>query len=93
MGLFVTLLFLIGFILIVIGYVKANKNCPPQKIEYRYVPRTFIEDQNEPVPVTDIFARMFYQSSPWLSHEAGKLLPPANLQQPIRQNKFFISQS
>lgn len=87
--LLLTLLF-IALVLIVLGYIKATYHCPPRKVEYRYVPRSFIEDQKEPVPVTDIFAKMFYESQPWISHEAGKLLPPPNLQQKDI-NKFFIS--
>ena len=87
----ITLLF-IAIIFVVIGYVKATHHCPPQKTEYRYVPRSFIEDQKEPVPITDIFAKMFYESTPWISHEAGKLLPPPNLQQ-RDIDKYFISQS
>ena len=93
MGLFLTLLVGIGFLFIVIGFVKANRNCPPKKIEFRFLPRTFIEEQNEPVPITSIFAKLFYESSIFINSESSKLLPPANLQQAIRQNKFFISQT
>lgn len=32
-------------------------------IEYRYVPRTFEEEQKEPVMVMDLFSKMFQQSS------------------------------
>lgn len=82
----------IAIVCVVVGYLKATQHCPPRKVEYRYVPRTFIEDANEPVPLTDIFAKMFVESSPWISHEAGKLLPPPNLQQKDI-GKFFISQA
>ena len=89
--LLVTLLF-VAVVSVVVGYIKVSSYTPPPKIEYRFIPRTFIEDQKEPVPVTDIFAKMFFESTPWISHEAGKLLPPPNLQQKDI-NKFFISQS
>jgi hypothetical protein len=59
-------------------------------VEYRYVPRTFIEEQEDPTPVTDIFARMFYDSQPFISHEASKLMAAPNVQQKDI-NKFFVS--
>lgn len=36
------------------------------KVEYRYIPRTFIEAQNEPVPVSEIFQDMFEKQSPFI---------------------------
>jgi hypothetical protein len=86
----ITLMF-IAIILVVVGFIKATQGCPPRKIEYRYVPRSFIEDQQEPVPVTDIFAKMFFESTPFM-HESGKTLPPPSVQQ-LDINKNFISQS
>jgi hypothetical protein len=81
----------VGLIFVVVGFIRSQRHCPPAKIEYRFTPRTFIEDQETPVPVTDIFAKMFFESTPWISHEAGKLLPPPTQRQSL--NKFFISQS
>ena len=81
-----------AIVFVAVGYIRATQHCPPRKIEYRFVPRSFVEDAKSPVPVTDIFAKMFFESTPWISHEAGKLLPPPNLQQKDI-GKFFISQS
>ena len=82
----------IAIVFVIIGYIKATQHCAPRKVEYRYVPRTFIEDANEPVPVTDIFAKMFYIQSPFLSHSTGLGLgPPTEQQKDI--GKFFISQA
>ena len=39
--------FFIGIILLIIGYFKQYNTCPPPKIEYRYIPRTFEDDQND----------------------------------------------
>lgn len=36
------------------------------KIIYRYIPRTFEEEQMDPVYVSEIFDVMFSQPSPWL---------------------------
>lgn len=82
----------VAVIMIFVGYINATHHCPPRKIEYRYVPRTFIEEQEDPTPVTDIFAKMFFTQQPWLSHETAKGLPPPNLQQ-RDINKHFISAS
>lgn len=90
MNLFLVFLLFVALVLMVVGYIKATHQCPPRRVEYRYVPRTFVEEQEDPTPVTDIFAKMFYSAQPWISHEAGKLLPPPNLQQKDI-NKFFIS--
>lgn len=90
MNVILLILLLIGFVFITIGYVKGAKRCPPARIEYRYVPRTFIEEQESPTSVTDIFASMFFESTPFINHST-RPLPPPTQQSDI--NKFFISQS
>lgn len=85
-------LLFIGAMFIMVGFIRSQKFCPPTKIEYRFVPRTFVEEQQEPAPVSDIFASMFVESSPFINTESSKLLPPPNLQQKDI-NKFFISQN
>ena len=42
-----------------------NKTEPASTV-YRYIPRTFIEDQENPVPLDDIFYTMFNNPSPWI---------------------------
>ncbi len=58
----------IGILLIAIETVRVNSGLVQQqpKIEYRYIPRTFDEEQLEPVFVSEIFETMFSQPSPWL---------------------------
>ena len=80
-----------GFLFVVIGFIKSRQGCPPKRIEYRYIPRTFIEEQESPTPVSEIFARMFYEPTTWLRHSAGKLRPTGERNQNI--NQFFISQA
>lgn len=91
MNVFLLLLLLVGFVFIVIGFVKANKNCPVPRVEYRFVPRSFVEEQESPVPVTDIFARMFFESSDFLVNHGTRPLPPPTQIKDI--NKYFISQN
>ncbi len=65
---------LIGLIILIvllfIGYeiIRLNtlKKCPKPYIEYRYVPRSFKDEQDEPVPIDDIFNKMFAKPSPWM---------------------------
>ena len=60
---YIFLIFLLvgGFILIINSFKITS--CPPPIIEYRYVPRSFIEEQKNPVKVTDIFGNMFTETS------------------------------
>ena len=64
------LLFLIYFIviLVIMELVKLNTltKCPKPLIEYKYIPRTFQEEQEEPVIIQDLFSDMFNKSSPWM---------------------------
>jgi len=61
------LIFIVGVILVIIGLVRTYNQCPPPKIVYRYVPRTFIEEQENPVPLDDIFYTMFNNPTPWVA--------------------------
>ena len=61
----VLLLLLIGITFMIIGYVKTNQQCPPPIIKYRYIPRTFKNEQENPIPLYSIFGSMFTNSSPW----------------------------
>ena len=61
-----TLMFL-GVIFIVVGYVNQIKKCPPPKIEYRFIPRTFDEEQENQALVSEIFKDMFEQPSTWIA--------------------------
>jgi hypothetical protein len=61
---------IIGIIILLIIYemIRLNtiKKCPKPYIEYRYVPRSFKDEQDEPVPIADIFNKMFSKPSPWM---------------------------
>lgn len=91
MDLTLFVLLAVGLIFVVVGFIRSQRHCPPKQIEYRYVPRSFVEEQADPTPVTDIFAKMFYESSNFINSEASKLLPPPTQVQPT--NKMFISQN
>ena len=61
--------------------------CPLPIPEYRYIPRTFEEEQLEPVYPSEIFETMFSQPSPWL-------LSIRNYDRKKQEqiNQYFISQ-
>jgi hypothetical protein len=78
----------IGIISIVVGYVNQIKKCPPPTVEYRYIPRTFQEDQDNPVKISELFNTMFVEPSPWLH---GMTLSSGVKNAEL--NRYFISQA
>ena len=77
----------LGILSITVSVVKTNQNCPGEKIIYRYIPRTFEEEQSEPVYVSDIFGAMFKQDSPWI-----RSMNDVDTRKHEAINKYFISQ-
>ena len=75
------LLFL-AFIMIIIDVTKMNCKCPPNKIEYRYIPRSFEDEQDNIVPIKTIFRKMFDSPSPWIN----SFTEPPSLNNNVRQN-------
>lgn len=62
------------------------KTCPGQKVVYRYVPRTFEEEQNSPIPVTELFADLFNKPDTWIGSFALTKRTRGDI------NKYFITQ-
>lgn len=62
----VFLLMLIGFVFITVGVVKSNQQCPVPKVQYRYIPQTFAQQQQVDPHLTATFKDMFEKDSPWL---------------------------
>lgn len=62
----VILFLLIGICLVVVGYVQSNQSCPPPVVEYKYVPKTFEEEQNLPTPILSIYGQMFNGDDSWI---------------------------
>ena len=65
------LFLLLGMFFILVGYYKFNKDCPPTKIEYRYIPRTFYNEQMSPGNVQQTFNTMFSSNTAWMNHPLG----------------------
>ena len=70
------IIFIIGLILIIVDVVRSYYKCPPRKTIYRFIPRTFKEEQENPIPLDDLFKTMFEQPTPWVHsfdiHESKK---------------------
>lgn len=65
---FLILLFIIGFYMIIVGYMKNYQKCPEPTIEYRYVPRTFYEEQMQPNNIFQTFGAMFQDRDTWSTY-------------------------
>ncbi len=85
----IILLMFTGMVCIMINlYNQSEKNqCGPQQVVYKYIPRTFEEEQEEPVYPSDIFKTMFTQQSPWIRSVQG-----ADSVKSQAINKYFVSQ-
>jgi hypothetical protein len=65
--LLITTLFVIGLLLILVDLVRSYYECPQNKVIYKFIPRSFREEQENPVPLNDIFYTMFNNPSPWVA--------------------------
>lgn len=68
--------------------IRQSYKCDNQKVVYRYLPRTFEMDQENPQMVTDIFRTMFSQPSPWVNS-----VNTYDERKYEEINKYFISQA
>lgn len=64
--LLIVIFFGILFITIEVVRIQSGLTDSNKTIEYRYIPRSFEEEQNDPVYVSEIFETMFSQPSPWI---------------------------
>lgn len=60
------LLLLIGIVAITIGYTKHYRQCPPPKIEYRYVQRSLLDEQYDS---SNVVNQMWADMQPNVIHD------------------------
>jgi len=65
----VILILIIGICMVVIGYNKSNQICPANRVEFRYIPRTFEQEQDTPIPVLSVFGKMFQDEDAWMMNQ------------------------
>ena len=68
MRIVIIIIFIIGIVFIVTGYMENFKQCPLPKIEYRYIPRSFYEEQVSPVDLKKTYSDMFNSPSTWSTY-------------------------
>ena len=81
------LLIFLGILLIAVELAKDQSNTDEKQIEYRYIPQTFDEEQENPVYVSDVFKKMFNNNSPWV----GSLMD-IDREKKEEINKYFVTQ-
>lgn len=83
------LLLFIGLLFVIVEIVRINGEYYKQepRIIYRYIPRTFDEEQEDPVSVSDVFETMFSQPSPWVGS-----LRNYDRRKQEKINQYFITQ-
>tara|TARA_B100001094_G_C18030443_1_gene719859 strand:- start:520 stop:780 length:261 start_codon:yes stop_codon:yes gene_type:complete len=58
------ILLIIGIILITISYVNENIKLKDNKVEYRYIPRTFYDEQFGHIDLSKTYDELFMRSNP-----------------------------
>ena len=63
----IIILAIIGVVMVAIGFVQNNQQCPPPVIQYRYIPKTFTEEQQVQTPLLAMSSvyNMFEKDDPW----------------------------
>lgn len=72
------LILCIGLFFIVLDIGRSSVSCPEQQTVYKYVPRTFVDEQNNPKFASTVYKDMFDKSSPWMSSFTGPLKEDTN---------------
>lgn len=72
------LILIIGLLLIVIGYMEQKQYCGEPKVEYRYIPRNFYEEQNAEIDLKNMYNNMFNGNSVWNKYPHGNNIEKKN---------------
>ena len=62
---FAILLLLVGIVAITIGYTTMTSTCPPPRVEYRYVPRKYLDEQLDNSSASEIMTDMATTATPY----------------------------
>lgn len=81
----ILIILVIGLLLITLDLGWTYNSCPEQQIIYKFIPRSFSENQDNPVPLDDLFGKMFSDATPWIASFNTNILPK-------KINDLFISQ-
>lgn len=81
------LLMILGMILIVQSYSSQFQRCPLPQIEYRYIPRSFYDEQMNSVSVKSLYSDMFNEAETWSQYPLNRL----DLQQGVPTENYIIN--
>lgn len=62
---------MVGLFLVYVAFKTSEKVCPPQKVIYKFIPRTLKEEMENPVKVTEVFYKMFNSPNVFIGDNAG----------------------
>ena len=62
----VLIIFLAGSIFLSAG-IASSYSVPTNTTEFKFIPRSFKEEQESPVPLMDIYSKLFNDPSPWVN--------------------------
>jgi len=79
--------FMLGIVCVTINLVKLNYPEPETKIVYRFIPKSFAEQQNDLPMASDVFKSMFTEQTPWVNS-----IMDYDRRKETKINQYFISQ-
>jgi hypothetical protein len=62
---FAVLLLFAGIVAVVIGYTNSTHDCPPPRVEYRYVPRKYLDEQLDGNSASEVMTDMATAATPY----------------------------
>ena len=86
---FILLIIFLGILFVTVSVVKFKdqQEMGAPKIEYRYIPTTFEEEQFNPVYPSEVFETMFSEPSPWILS-----IREYDQRKQERINQYFVTQ-
>lgn len=65
---FILIIFIIGIVFVTIGYMENYNKCPPPQIQYRYIPRSFYEEQVSSTNIRKFYSDIFNEPDTWSTY-------------------------
>jgi hypothetical protein len=82
----------LGGMCIAADLARMSRRCPEPRVEYRFIPRSFEEEQESPVRPSEVFRALFENPDPWVS--SGILSRDTRVRAGrYDHNRFWISAS
>lgn len=69
----ILILLILGVLFMTISYMERYKKCPLPKIEYRYIPRSFYEEQISTTNLKNFYSDMFNEAEAWAKYPLASI--------------------